>query len=58
MFDKLSTIKIRPAWLASRVPMGRPAQLMGDRTAIRAQPGAEIRIRDTAWEDHYDALGG
>lgn len=63
MFDKLSTIRIRQtkarqAWLAQRALSKGAVEVMGDRIAPRPALGAEIRIRDGAWEDHYDALGG
>ncbi|MTH36472.1 hypothetical protein GL279_17940 [Paracoccus limosus] len=59
MFDKLSTMKVKPALSVQHQHlMGVAEAILSDRAAIRPLPGSEIRIRDTTWERHYDALGG
>ena len=58
MSNKLNTIKVKHALFWERQLLKGAADVFGDRSAAKPLPGSEIRIRDTTWERHYDALGG
>lgn len=58
MSNKLNTIKVKRALFWERQLLKCTADVFGDRSTVKPRPGSEIRIRDTGWESHYDALGG